>query len=495
MKHRFFAVLLVLMLALSLLTPALADNRTTSGQCGDHAYWRVDTGSKTLYITGTGAVDIYRYGMDVSAQSSTPPWWYFQCNSDIYHIRVGEGITAILGNAFEMTGFVQTISLPSTLTELEGDVFAHCGDGSVELVVPDAVTWLDGKVFSNSGFRSVRLGAGVRTLGKNLFSESAVQTVTLPAGVHEIGDGAFSSCDQLQNIDLSRVETIGDGAFYRCDSLEEANLRSAKTIGRQAFKLSGVKRVTFSGELGKIEAATFAQTKLEQAYINGTAAARDRLRANIVREGNDPLLALTIQPVTLPPLSPADQTPVVTPFRDVAASRWSAAAITKLSGAGIIYGYGDRIFLPENPVTRAEFCVMLNRMLPDGLPPTSPKSFRDVAQGDWYCIAVWNLASIGAVNGVGDDLFLPDAPITRQDMATIISRMLAAYRLNLPAKNAPMAFLDDASIADYAAAGVSQMQRIGVIRGFEDGTFRPEANATREETAQMLCNLLTAMGR
>ena len=47
--------------------------------------------------------------------------------------------------------------------------------------------------------------------------------------------------------------------------------------------------------------------------------------------------------------------------------------------------------------------------------------------------------------------------------------------------------------ADYALAAVSEMQRIGVINGFEDGTFRPQANASREQTAQMLFNLMQIM--
>ena len=120
-------------------------------------------------------------------------------------------------------------------------------------------------------------------------------------------------------------------------------------------------------------------------------------------------------------------------------------------------------------------------------------AFSDVESSAWYADFVMKLAERGIVNGVGNGLFRPDAPITRQDMATMISRMIKIYGLELPEKNQPITFSDLNQIADYAAAAVSEMQRIGVINGFEDGSFRPQANASREQTAQMLSNLMGIM--
>ena len=468
MKKRLLPVLLALVLMVSLAVPAFADE-VTSGRCGENAYWRYSPSEQKLTITGSGAVDLYEYGFD-----TVSPWRYYN-PGEIHTVVVGEGITELIGGVFEACSDVTSMKLPSTLKVLSGPVFENCGTASMTLTLPDGVTDLQ-QAFKSTNIGSIHIGKGVTTIGKEAFQASDVREINLE-NVKRIEENAFYNCQSLRHANLSGVESIGQFAFER-SSLEEADLRSLRELGYGAFELTNLKTVTFGKALKLIPANAFSCSWLESAYILGTTADRDRLVEHIIPDGNNRLLEIGIQPI---------------PFADVMPNRWSAPAVNRLADAGIINGFEDGTFRPEQPVTRAQFSKMLSLLLPEQEVPVKACAFSDVESSAWYADFVMKLAERGIVNGVGNGLFLPEAPITRQDMATMISRMIKIYGLELPEKNQPITFGDAGQIADYAAAAVSQMQRIGVINGFEDGTFRPKANASREQTAQMLSNLMGIM--
>lgn len=117
-------------------------------------------------------------------------------------------------------------------------------------------------------------------------------------------------------------------------------------------------------------------------------------------------------------------------------------------------------------------------------------SFSDVATTDWYFAAVQWAYKNGVAAG-SDGKFDPNAPITRQDIATILVRYadkVASYIL--PKTNSAVSFTDSANISSYASAAVTAMQQAGIISGNSDGSFAPTANATRAEAAKMIALLL-----
>ena len=105
--------------------------------------------------------------------------------------------------------------------------------------------------------------------------------------------------------------------------------------------------------------------------------------------------------------------------------------------------------------------------------------FTDCTAADWFTPYVIAAAEAGYIKGVSDTEFAPNALITRQDICTILGRVL-----NTTADGAE--FVDSADIADYAAEYVDTLVGLGVINGYEDGTFKPLANATRAEVAKIL---------
>ncbi|MCD8143749.1 MAG: S-layer homology domain-containing protein [Oscillospiraceae bacterium] len=112
-------------------------------------------------------------------------------------------------------------------------------------------------------------------------------------------------------------------------------------------------------------------------------------------------------------------------FSDVDDSEWYAEYIATAAAAGIVNGYGDGTFLPGNYVTRAEFAKMV--IYAEGLQASTINpsiSFSDVTDSvnQWYYTVVYQAATAGLVNGMGDGTFAPTANITREQAVTILCR-------------------------------------------------------------------------
>ena len=90
----------------------------------------------------------------------------------------------------------------------------------------------------------------------------------------------------------------------------------------------------------------------------------------------------------------------------------------------------------------------------------------------------------------------PAAPITRQDMAALLSAFLSLYDCSAePVNPGQAAYTDAASIASYAVGGVELCYRLGIMSGGSDGSFAPEAAATRAQAAVTMVQLARVMGR
>ena len=166
-------------------------------------------------------------------------------------------------------------------------------------------------------------------------------------------------------------------------------------------------------------------------------------------------------------------------FSDVS-DTWAKASIEKMTAKGIINGYSDGTFKPEQSVTRAEMAKMISVLL--GLGTDGKSIFEDVADGEWFSGYVAAAAQSGIVKGA-DGRFMPNEYITRQDAAVMIARALE-FKGKTVAADTPR-FADNNLIADYAAPYVGALANMGVVNG-SDGKFMPLSNITRAETAALL---------
>lgn len=118
-----------------------------------------------------------------------------------------------------------------------------------------------------------------------------------------------------------------------------------------------------------------------------------------------------------------------TKFSDVPADAWYAGYVKYLSNYGIVFGYEDGTFRPENPVSRAEFTAMSVRFFEDygdGNPEIVEMyaDFTDVSEGYWAAEYIYNASVYGWVYGYGDGTFHADDNITRAEVVTLVNRML-----------------------------------------------------------------------
>lgn len=175
------------------------------------------------------------------------------------------------------------------------------------------------------------------------------------------------------------------------------------------------------------------------------------------------------------------------PFQDVQGGHWASSVIAQLAARQIVAGTSAGLFEPERAISRAEFAALLVRALK--LSGKSELTFTDVAKTDWYFDPTAIAVHSGIAAGVSDADFLPNAPITREEMAVMLIR---AYQLRHPEAipDAPLAFADQDDISPWAAAYVNSARALQLVQGRREGAFVPKGISTRAEAAQAVYNLL-----
>lgn len=163
---------------------------------------------------------------------------------------------------------------------------------------------------------------------------------------------------------------------------------------------------------------------------------------------------------------------------------WSAAYITKGVNHGYINGYENGQFRPNNSVSRAEFCKMINNAL--DLKNVVTLHFSDIKSSDWFYSEVAKSVGAGYISGYEDGTFRANNQITRQEAAVVISRIVAD-----PSTKKDLSALKDASsIESWAKDGAKSVYSKGYMAGDTKKNFNPKGNLTRGEAVKILESIL-----
>ena len=153
-----------------------------------------------------------------------------------------------------------------------------------------------------------------------------------------------------------------------------------------------------------------------------------------------------------------------------------------------IIGYGNTGVRPQNNITRAEVATIFFRLLTDETREanmTKSNGYNDVKDGDWFCCAVSTLSKMGIIKGYEDGSFKPNDPISRAEFAAI------AARFDPDGDKTPATFADVTS--HWAKDEISIAANHGWIKGYEDGSFKPDQKITRAETMTLVNRVLNRL--
>lgn len=181
-------------------------------------------------------------------------------------------------------------------------------------------------------------------------------------------------------------------------------------------------------------------------------------------------------------------------FKDTANYTWANEAIVALAEKGIIKGVSESEFAPAKDIKRADFMLLLVRML--NLEADVKDNFADVSEDKYYYEGVGIAKALGLTTGVGDNKFNPEANITRQDMFVLAHRILQMQKVDLTEadESAINTFDDYSKIAPYAKEGLASLVKNELVKG-SDNKLNPVGNATRAETAVFIYRLYNLLNK
>lgn len=162
---------------------------------------------------------------------------------------------------------------------------------------------------------------------------------------------------------------------------------------------------------------------------------------------------------------------------------WAEKVILEWTNNGLARGYPDNTFKPNNHITRAEFMNLVN----NAFLFTKEESieFADVQEDKWYYSAIKRAKAAGYITGFPDGTIKPENPITRQEVAAIIARILNLEKY----EEGGEAFVDKDKFT-WSKGYIGAVTKEKYMVGYPDGSFKPTRYISRAEAIYALDNVL-----
>ena len=169
-------------------------------------------------------------------------------------------------------------------------------------------------------------------------------------------------------------------------------------------------------------------------------------------------------------------------YIDVSPEDWFFESVSKATDYGIMNGLDHGIFSPAGQTTRAMGAKVLFEISGAEKPSFTAK-FSDVFSHDWFASAILWAADNGVVKGYEDGTFRPNDNITRQDMVVLLYRFLGEPKAE---KELLASYEDGSAVSEYAVDAMNWAIANGIIEGYEDHTVKPFGHITRAELAAVI---------
>lgn len=273
-KHlkRFIAVFMIVIMVAAYMPMAEIDTMfdiqasalVTNGkvELGDNIKWTYDNKSKTITVSGSGAMYNYSNGDDGQRWGETILWQTYSAKKNAKSIVISNGITTIGNNVFNGLNNITSVSIPASVTSIGAGAFAGCSALS-SVSIPAKVTSIGNSAFEGcSNLSSVTLNTGLKTIGSSAFKNTKFKSVSLPYTVTSVGSNAFAGVSGLKF-----TCAYGDAAYNYCKSHSSAYTLKTPVLVADAVLDIANKQVVVTLKLNN--AAGLNAANFELTYSNG----------------------------------------------------------------------------------------------------------------------------------------------------------------------------------------------------------------------------------
>lgn len=321
--------------------------------------------------------------------------------------------------------------------------------------------------------RSLTINGGTFTGGKYIVKNDDYGKVIIKGGT-------FKKADQAPLLNWCDAE-VTDGTFEKGSvGLAVYNGYSSKETGTGNLKISG-------GNFdGKILVADLTETEKATTSISGGTFSEDVseycVDGYVASKNSDGKYSVLVQNKRRDDNRNTDK---ITPVYKNPTYTKDIFGVEHKSHNAYINGYADGTVKPDGNITREELATILYRVSNDASAVVaSGDKFNDVSADRWSANAIEFMASKKVVNGYEDGSFKPENNLTRGEFAAMIARFA-----NLTDTAASRTF-SDVDSSYWGFKNIMALNKAGYINGYEDGTFRPEANVTRAEVMTVINKII-----
>lgn len=177
-------------------------------------------------------------------------------------------------------------------------------------------------------------------------------------------------------------------------------------------------------------------------------------------------------------------------FSDIK-NHWGRDAIRELASKYIIEGVSNDAFAPNANITRGQFAILLARSLGLQADASGASAYRDVNPSSMMAPYIGAATKAGIIGGYENGMFRPNESINREQMAVMLVRAMEYTGRDVASNPSSLnKFNDRNQVSGYARDGVSKAVSTGIVQGMTSNTFQPKATATRAQAAVMLKRML-----
>ena len=341
---------------------------------------------------------------------------------------------------------------------------------------------------------SVVINDGVASIGNQAFYKfTSLNNVTIPQGITSIGYEAFYGCENLTTISIPEtVNTISECAFSYCSDFSRVDIpNGVVSIGASAFShCTNLKTISIPSSVEYIGNSVFYDCGLDTIYYDGTQEQWEKLFGE-----NNKSLPTDIQIVCDDTVNKTVDDNTVTTSFGATVSNWAAPEIELAFENNLIPDVMLNFDLTKK-VNRGEFAAIALQLYETitqsetGMPADCP--FVDV-NGDVNEKAIKRAYGIDLTAGTSDTTFEPVSNITREQLATMLCRVIKKYKYSdwtlatddnyIMSIEGATPFADDADISDWAKPSVYFMSLNGIVSGVGDNKFAPKNTTSQQEVS------------